>query len=270
MKEQHNNDQELYQLEDELKDMISSYVVKTPSSHDTKALLAALQPAFDEIRQESAEDYTFETIQAPSLLSQLKAQVSFYQWHFWVASTFIFVMLTLYTSSANFTDASYFYMFAVPLSMLVGLFYTYQTWNKQMRTIEGITPFPPALILLSRMIIIFAMNMIMGLVSSIYLSFTMHYFQLLPFLLDWIAPAMLIYGTIAYMMMKKGVKTGLAVGAGSWILLMIAGSIYQSYSYMIQFSYSEIAGIQGSFIILGILLLFLAYKKSLELQTMFR
>ncbi|KMJ58812.1 hypothetical protein AB685_06945 [Bacillus sp. LL01] len=271
MKEQHNQDQELYQLEDEMKDMFSSYVVKTPSSQDTKALLAALQPAFDEIGKESAEEYAEGMIQPPSMLSQLKAQISFYQWHFWVASTLIFVMLTLFSSNSYITEATQFYQFTVPLSMLVGVFYTYQTWNKQMRTIEGITPFPPALLMLSRMVIIFAMNIIMGLVSSIYLSFNMEHFILLPFLLHWLAPAILIYGIIAYVMMRKGVRYGLALGMVSWIGMMIAGSIYQVYSYnLIQFSYSQVAGIQGAFVILGALLLYLSYKKSLELQTMFR
>ncbi len=271
MKEQHNQDQELYQLEDEMKDMLSSYVVKTPSSQDTKALLAALQPAFDEIGMESSNEHIHEVIQAPSFLSQLKAQISFYQWHFWVASTLIFVMLTLFSSNYHISEAIQFYQFAIPLSMLVGAFYTYQTWNKQMRTIEGITPFPPALLLLSRMVIIFAMNIIMGVVSSIYLNFNMEHFKLLPFLLHWIAPAILIYGIIAYVMMRKGVKHGLALGIAAWIGMMMIGFVYQaSPSTFIQFSYSQVAGIQGTFVILGALLLYLSYKKSLELQTMFR
>ncbi|MCM3618996.1 hypothetical protein M3936_15515 [Sutcliffiella horikoshii] len=271
MKEQHNQDKELYQLEDEMKDTFTSYVVKTPSSQDTKALLAALQPAFDEIGKEPAEEPVHEMIKAPSFLSQLKAQVSFYQWHFWIASTLIFVMLTLFSSTYLLNDAILIYQFAIPLSMLVGVFYTYQTWNKQMRTIEGITPFPPALLLLSRMVIILIMNIIMGIVSSIYLSFSMDHFKLLPFLLHWIAPALLIYGIIAYVMMQKGVKKGLALGMACWIGLMMAAFVYQaSPGTFIQLTYTKVAGIQGAFVIIGALLLFLSYKKSLELQTMFR
>ncbi|WP_339147567.1 MULTISPECIES: hypothetical protein [unclassified Sutcliffiella] len=271
MKEQHNQDQELYQLEDEMKEMFSSYVVKTPSSQDTKALLAALQPAFNEIGKETSEDPVHEMVQTPSFLSQLKAQISFYQWHFWVASTLIFVMLTLFSSNYNLYEAILFYQFAIPLSMLVGVFYTYQTWNKQMRTIEGITPFPPALLLLSRMVIILIMNMIMGVISSIYLSFNMEHFKLLPFLLHWIAPALLIYGIIAYVMMRKGVKKGLALGMACWIGLMMAAFVYQaSPSTFMPLTYTQVAGIQGAFVLLGALLLYLSYKKSLELQTMFR
>ncbi|WP_404429135.1 hypothetical protein [Sutcliffiella horikoshii] len=271
MKEQHNQDQELYQLEDEMKEMFSSYVVKSPSSQDTKALLAALQPTFNEIVSTPEEEFRQESIQPPSFLSQLKAQISFYQWHFWVTSTLIFVMLTLFSSNAYVTEATQFYQFAIPLSMLVGVFYTYQTWNKQMRIIESITPFPPALLLLSRMVIILAMNIIMGIIGSFYLSFKVQHFELLPFLLDWIAPAMLIYGMIAYVMMRKGVKFGLAFGIAAWIVLMVIGAIYQTHgSAIVQFSHSQVAGIQTFLVTLGLFLLFLAYKKSLKLQTMFR
>ncbi|MEA3320293.1 MAG: hypothetical protein U9Q88_09715 [Bacillota bacterium] len=271
MKEQHNQDQELYQLEDEMKEMFSSYVVKSPSSQDTKALLAALQPTFNEIGISPVEEFTQEAIQPPSFLSQLKAQISFYQWHFWVMSTLIFVMLTLFSSNVYVTEATQFYQFAIPLSMLVGVFYTYQTWNKQMRTIESITPFPPALLLLTRMVIILAMNIILGILGSFYLSFKVQHFQLLPFLLDWIGPAMLIYGMIAYVMMRKGVKFGLAFGIAAWIALMVAGALYQAQGYAyIPFSHSQVAGIQSFFVTLGLFLLFLAYKKSLKLQTMFR
>ncbi|ART77844.1 hypothetical protein ACQCU1_03790 [Sutcliffiella horikoshii] len=271
MKEQHNQDQELYQLEDEMKDMFSSYVVKSPSSQDTKALLAALQPTFNEIASSPEEEFRQESIQPPSFLSQLKAQISFYQWHFWVTSTLIFVMLTLFSSNVYVTEATQFYQFAIPLSMLVGVFYTYQTWNKQMRIIESITPFPPALLLLSRMVIILAMNILMGIIGSFYLSFKVQHFELLPFLLDWIAPAMLIYGMIAYVMMRKGVKFGLGFGIAAWIVLMVAGAIYQTHGYaLIQFSHSQVAGIQTFLVTLGLFLLFLAYKKSLKLQTMFR
>lgn len=271
MKEQHNQDQELYQLEDEMKDLFSSYVVKSPSSQDTKALLAALQPAFDEIGAAPAEEFGHETIQSPSFLSQLKAQISFYQWHFWVTSTIIFVMLTLFSSNSYVSEATLFYQFAIPLSMLVGVFYTYQTWNKQMRTIESITPFPPALLLLSRMIIILAMNIVMGIISSLYLGFTVQDFELMPFLMNWIAPALLIYGMISYVMMRKGVKFGLAFGIAAWITLMVAGALYQAQALpIIEFSYNQVAGIQGFIVLLGLYLLFLAYKKSLKLQTMFR
>lgn len=268
MKEhQQQNDQELYQLEDEMKDMFSSYVVKTPTSQDTKALLAALQPAFNQISNEDLEEFQYEA-KAPSLISQLKAQVSFYQWHFWGASTIIFIMLTLYTSSVDVSSAPVFYMFAIPLSMLVGVFYTYQTWNKQMRTIEGITPFPPALLLLSRMIIIFAMNLLFGLVSSIYLSFVMSQFYLLPFLLHWIAPAIFIFGVFAYCMMNKGVKIGFGMGLVSWIAIFIGTIMVRDMSYRLSISSSQIASIQGALVILGILLLFHAFRRSLVLQSM--
>jgi hypothetical protein len=250
-----------------MKEKFSSYVVKTPSSQDTKALLVALQPAFNQISQEEEQDISYESITPPSLFSQLKAQMSFYQWHFWIASTFIFIMLTLYTSNVHVTSAPVFYMFAIPLSMLVGVFYTYQSWNKQMRTIEGITPFPPALLLLSRMIIIFAMNMIFGVVSSLYLSFTMEQFYLLPFLLHWIAPAMFIFGLFAYCMMNKGVKIGFGMGIVSWIACIIAGSFYQNNVHRLDITYNQVAGLQGAIVILGALLLFYAFRKSLVLQS---
>ncbi|MGM0836262.1 MAG: hypothetical protein ACQEV7_08900 [Bacillota bacterium] len=269
MKEhQQQIDQELYQLEDEMKDMLSSYVVKTPTGQDTKALLAALQPAFNQIADKDLEEFQYEAMKAPSLFYQLKAQVSFYQWHFWVASTIIFIMLTLYTSSVNVSSAPVFYMFAIPLSMLVGVFYTYQTWNKQMRTIEGITPFPPALLLLSRMIIIFAMNLLFGIVSSIYLSFAMVQFHLLPFLLHWIAPAIFIFGVFAYCMMNKGVKIGFGMGIVSWVAIFIGTVMVRDMSYRLEISYSQIASIQGALVILGTLLLFHAFRKSLVLQSM--
>ncbi|WP_078379205.1 hypothetical protein [Sutcliffiella halmapala] len=266
MKEQ-QNDQELYQLEDEMKDMFSSYVVKTPSSQDTKALIAALQPAFSQISEDEELEINYESLKHPSLISQFKSQISFYQWHFWIASSIIFIMLTLYTSNVHVSNAPIFYLFAIPLSMLVGIFYTYQSWNKQMRTIEGITPFPPALLILSRMIIIFAMNIIFGVVSSVYLSFTMDQFYLLPFLLHWIAPALFIFGLFAFCMMNKGVKIGLSMGIVTWIAIIIAEALYMDISHHFTISYIHIAGIQGAFFILGALLLYQAFRKSFVLQS---
>ncbi|CAG9621010.1 hypothetical protein [Sutcliffiella rhizosphaerae] len=268
MKEQHNQEQELYQLEDELKDAFSSYVVKAPSSQDTKALLASLQPAFNEIGNEPVEEINFNSIEPPSLISQLKAQVSFYQWHFWIASMLIFIMLTLLASNQPFSDAKIYFQFAVPLSILLGIFYTYQTWNKQMRTIESITPFPPALLLLSRMIVIFAMNILFGIVGSVYISLTTELaFNLLSFLLYWIAPSMFIYGVIAYMMMRKGVKYGIGLGIATWIGFILSGPIYQIIFGYVGVSYSQVLFAQGTLITLGLLLLFLSYKKSLNIQT---
>jgi hypothetical protein len=69
-------------------------------------------------------------------------------------------------------------------------------------------------------------------------------------------------------MMNKGVKIGFGMGIVSWIAIFIGTVMVRDMSYRLDIPYSQIASIQGALVILGTLLLFHAFKKSLVLQSM--
>ena len=260
-----NNDEEMYMLEDELRDTLAQYVVKTPSNQETKKLISNLQVEFSKLQEQ--EEAAIDTIemQKPSFLSQMKNQLSFYQWLFWLVSIGIFTMLTLYTSNASPRNPESFFLFVIPLSIIIGIFYTYQSWNKEIRLIESITPFPPALLLLTRMLIILFMNLLFGVVSSVIVGASVSIYML-PFLLYWIAPAILTFGAFAYVTMKKGVLFGLGTAGVTWLAIFITDVFLQD-NYL-RFEQSSITAGHMAFyqvilLLIGITLSIRALRKSL-------
>ncbi|WP_100333306.1 hypothetical protein [Bacillus alkalisoli] len=260
-----NNDEEMYRLEDELKETLAQYVVKTPSNEDTNKLLSSLQMEFSKLQQQEEVPAEAFKLQKPTLLSQMKNQLSFYQWHFWIVSLGIFTMLTLYTASATPRNPETFFLFVIPLSIIIGIFYTFQSWNKEIRLVESITPFPPALLLMTRMLIILFMNLLFGVVSSVIVGASVSIYML-PFLLYWIAPAILTFGAFAYVTMKKGVLFGLGAAGVTWLAIFIADVFLQE-NYLWReestITMNHMAIYQLILLFIGIVLSIRALRKSL-------
>lgn len=260
-----DHDQELYQLEDDLRDILSPYVVKTPSNEDTKQLLSSLQYEFSKLQHED-EDEEF-VVERPNLLTQFRSQLSFYRWYFWIASIGIFTMLTLFTTSMNSGSAETVFLFTIPLSIILGTFYTYQSWNKEMRIVESVTPFPPALLFLTRLLIILAMNVLLGLVSSIFVGVSLHEITMGSFLLYWLAPTFIVFGVFAFIFLMKGMKLAFGTATSVWLALFI-GELYVRNE--LQFIYPSIMEyvllLQFGLFAVGVVLIILSVKRSYRVQ----
>lgn len=202
------DERELKQLEDELRPSLSAYVTAPPSREKTNALVRTLLP---ELEQST-------NALRPSIFKQCIIQMRHYRLSFWAISIAIFLMLSLATPV--FIDREdihhSLFSFILPLYVLVGIGYSYRSWNKEMRMVEMVTPFPPALLLLIRMINILAINVFLGLLGSAYLAVELSIMPML-FILEWLAPSIFMFGLFAYIMLWKGMKAGMITVSIVWL-----------------------------------------------------
>ncbi|MFC5648160.1 hypothetical protein ACFPYJ_03325 [Paenibacillus solisilvae] len=261
------HDDEIKQLEQELRQPLSQMITNPISSQQTAVLIHALQPAFDGLR-EAGEEERFSLRQAPpvkrpSLLRLIHSQLSSYSRVYWVASLLIFGMLMLLLPTNEYvpyTSVGQTFTFVLPALLLASLAYSFRSWNKEMRMIESITPYPPALLLIVRTMIVIGLNLVFGIVGSIYMNMQVRAFPLLPFMLQWLSILLLVSGVTAYVLMWKGFKAAFACSAFLWL---IWNGVDQRYLASGELSNSNDAHIiYISALFAGAALLMLAYKKS--------
>jgi hypothetical protein len=268
-----HNDDEQRKLEEELRGPLSGWNVRPVHYAETAKLIQALQPEFDAMKQQtdlaaglasSAHSGDAQPIR-PSILRLIAAQLSSYSRSYWAASIAVFGMLVLMLSTFqppydNLAEA--FTLFA-PAVLLAGLLYSFRSWNKGMRTIESVTPYPPALLLLCRFLIVIALNVALSLAASLYLAVSMTAFPLLPFLLQWLSLMLLIGGLLANLILYSGIRAGMVGGIIVW--LAWNGSTLTGHA-----SWTANAEWAGSVYLAGLLagagLLLLAYRKSLGIR----
>lgn len=225
------NDKELKQLEDELRSPLASLQVHPVTAGDTARLLASLQPSFEALKPELAAGGVPEWLRnnlagskRPTLLKLLRTQLGAYSRAYWLASLGVFFMLMYilpYGSgdegSSITTEVSSKLSLFLPMLFLSGLMYSFRSWNREMRTIESITPYPPALLLMARVMIVGGLNMLFGLAASLYLTTRLEQFPILPFMLQWMSLIVLIAGGAAYVMLRAGVKSSFVIGSLFWM-----------------------------------------------------
>ncbi|UVI28733.1 hypothetical protein [Paenibacillus spongiae] len=260
-------DNELQMLEDELRTPLSQLLTGTVSPYDTARLIRALQPAFDELKQASEEErfVNRNTVKAarPSIIRLVRSQLSSYSRMYWLASLLIFGMLLLLLPTSQGVSARSvgdIFSIVLPALLLASLAYSFRTWNKEMRMIETITPYPPALLLIVRTMIVISLNLVFGMIGSIYMNMKVESFPMLAFVLQWLSLLLLLSGITAYVLMWKGFKLAFTFAAAFWIgwnglMLRILPALELSNS-------RYLAELQGSAVIAGLLLLALAYKRS--------
>ncbi|CAH1211728.1 hypothetical protein PAECIP111893_03465 [Paenibacillus plantiphilus] len=266
-------DNEIKQLEDELRQPLSQLMVKPVSSMDTSMLIKALQPAFDTLK-ESAEEERFarrETIRSrhPSLLRLLRSQLSSYSRMYWLASLFVFGMLLYLLPTDNHT--SYIsvgdtFSFVLPALLLASLAYSFRTWNKEMRIIESITPYPPALLLIVRIMIVIGLNLVFGITGSIYMNVQVEAFPLLPFMLQWLSILLLLSGVTAYVLMWKGFKAAFSCSIILWISWLGMTQVDSPIREMAD--HRNWTSLQGTALAAGLLLLALAYRRTFGMKLL--
>jgi hypothetical protein len=203
-------DLELEQLEKELAETLSRYQVKPASAEDTQRLLAELERELDR--------YPSPLLPRPSLWRLCRSQLHIYKWPLWMISIAVFAMLTFMSdpSRSSIKYANQPFVLFVPLFILVGALFHFQAWNREMRLVEMITPYPPALLIYSRLLIVLGNNLCLGLISSLYWTLRAEGIPLSSFLLSWIAPAFFLLGVLAYVMFWKGIKTGFVIAFMLW------------------------------------------------------
>ncbi|MBE3553645.1 MAG: hypothetical protein IMW85_01270 [Thermicanus sp.] len=259
--------QELEELERELRPHLSRYMSKSPKTEETLALIRRLQGEFNRMKEEPQQEphpfqLTFnEKMRKPSLIKQLILQVQTYPKAFWLTSLILFAMLTLmggvYTPGL-FGNVDLF-SFSVPLYLLISFSYNYKSWNREMRMVESITPFPPALLLLNRLLILIALTMVLGMIGSFYLSLMSQSYPLFPFLMHWLAPLLLTGGLLAFLIFRLGIVAGTITSLlawGGWIyvkgrFLGAGGNIGNDWELQMEIS----------LVLVGALLIALSYRR---------
>lgn len=258
--EQLEIDRELSGLEKELQLPLSSIITRSPRTEETRALIYRLQGGFDALKEQVENPFNSVSSSAiirPSLLHQCLLQLRSYHKSFWVASAVLFTMMTL-ISEANIFGRQSIYTVVIPLFMIGSLIYSYRVWNAELRMVESVTPYPPALLLLSRMLIVLAQCIGYGLLGTLYLQWTAStHFSGFLFMLEWLSLVFFISGVMAYVMFLKTIRWGVSVASIAWLGWKIIVANIQ---------YSSLAAMQGSLLIVGILLLLAAYRKSLSVK----
>ncbi|WP_085521786.1 hypothetical protein [Tuberibacillus sp. Marseille-P3662] len=225
---ENSSDQELLHMEHELKEMMGSYLTKSPSSQDTQQLIERLQPEMDDLVQTVNRE---ESIQHPSIIKQCKNQFKQLSWPFWIGSAAIFFMLYLMMDPEPMRDqplsitiGQLYYQplsFVLPIYLVLAFFYTFRSWNKHMRMVESVTPFPPALILLCRMLNVFVITLgfigITVLLSFLKYSADWHTYMLLSAF----TPPVLIFSVIGIVMLKRGIMAGFLLSGAAWVVYLL-------------------------------------------------
>lgn len=260
-------DLELEELESEMEQPLKTYMATSPRSEDTQKLILSLQDSFDDLKPSEIE-FDFETEpEKPSLFKQCLNQFRSYHWLYWVISVGIFAMLTLIAGGSGDPDG--FFPLLVPIYLLFGILYSYKTWNKEMRMIESVTPFPPALLLLSKLLVVLGINFGLALVSTFFIIIQNTRVEPANFILQWTAPLLFLTGILAYVMFHKGVIAGFISALAGWVFTFIAlpFSLFQLSGGM-PTTETIFASIYLLLFVIGGTLLLLSYRKSLHLQYM--
>ena len=160
----------------------------------------------------------------PSLAKLLKTQLGAYSRAYWLASLGVFLMLLYVLPSgiddeglSSLMDLSGKLSLFLPMMFFSGLLYSFRGWKRRCARSGEHRPYPPALLLMARVMIVGGLNVLFGMAASIYLSTRLDSFPVLPFMLQWMSLILLIAGGAAYMMLRAGVKSAFVTGSMFWM-----------------------------------------------------
>ncbi|MNN04286.1 hypothetical protein D3C81_1170070 [compost metagenome] len=269
-------DQELGQLELELREPLRQAVLPPPSPSETAALIAALQPEFDLLKTESAYatlDFNPQ-VEAPSLMKLLWNQFRIYRKSLILIGSFVFLMMILLVDPkrpmdsimlVGFEATSLFPVFT-PLLIMVSMLFGSRTSDRGMRNVESITPYPPALVMYSRMLMVIGLVVGWALISSIVVGLRVSAegavtLPFIPFLLQWLGISLLVGGVLMYVMFRKGIKMALffsAVIYVGWFLIE---------DFMPLLSMRSKSALDTLMLITGVLLILGSYYRSRNMRV---
>lgn len=290
-------------LEQELQSKLAAYLVKTPDSTETKQLINQLQVHFNELqmsvgasaleeRKQDSHQVCPAKVQttAPSMFNLCRNQLRRLPWSFWVLSIALFALITLASSVSTFYSFGYGTLdlllrkvvvkelnpVLVPLYLFIGIGYSYRSPNPGMRDIEQITPYPPALLLMSRILLMFGLSLILGLLGFVYYwGIDYYHFQsyfvynMVGDLLNWLTPLCLSAGLMAYLLFRYRMRTAVTGAIIGYALVRLGWMIFiniSSSAVLSTLQESLPAILYGGIgITAGLALLILAYRRTLRL-----
>ncbi|MGG3455589.1 hypothetical protein [Paenibacillus rhizolycopersici] len=274
-------DKELERLERELREPLRQALQPSPTPLDTAALIEALQPEFAVLQaQNAAASLDFNArVEPPSLGRLLRSQFQMNRRSLMLTGAAVFLMLVFLVDPkqplSNWLlgdGMPSMFSLITPLMLIASMLYSYRTWDRGMRAIESVTPYPPALVIYSRMLMVMALVVGWALVSSVAVSIRVASagevaLPFIPFLLEWLGISLLTGGAAMYALFRYGHKAGVMSAGGVyalWLLLIDQTSV-------IHLNAGTGAGVgialNIAFLLVGTLLLFRSYIRSRNLQT---
>lgn len=276
-------DKELERLERELREPLRQALQPSPTPLDTAALIEALQPEFAVLQaQNAAASLDFNArVEPPSLGRLLRSQFQMNRRSLMLTGAAVFLMLVFLVDPkqplSNWLlgdGMPSMFSLITPLMLIASMLYSYRTWDRGMRAIESVTPYPPALVIYSRMLMVMALVVGWALVSSVAVSIRVASagetaLPFIPFLLEWLGISLLTGGAAMYALFRYGHKAGVMSAGGVyalWLLLIDQTSVIH-----LNAGTGAGAGVgiamNIAFLLVGTLLLFRSYIRSRNLQT---
>ncbi|MNI12499.1 hypothetical protein D3C73_656840 [compost metagenome] len=188
--------------------------------------------------------------------------------------SFVFLMMILLVDPkrpmdsimvVGFEATSLFPVFT-PLLIMASMLFSIRTSDRGMRSVESITPYPPALVMYSRMLMVTGLVVVWALISSIVVGLRVSAegavtLPFIPFLLQWLGISLLVGGVLMYVMFRKGIKMALffsAVIYVGWFLIE---------DYMLLFSMRSKTALDALMLIAGLLLMLGSYYRSRNMRV---
>lgn len=273
---EHSIDKELKRLEQELCEPLRQAVQNAPAPSETAALIAALQPEFAELQaQNAAKTLDFNPhVEAPSLRRLLLSQFRLNRKALVLAGAAVFLMLILLVDP-NRPFSNYLlgdrmpslFPMITPLMLIASMLYSYRSWDPGMRAVESITPYPPALVVYSRMLMVIALVIGWALISSVVVGIRVEAageagMPFVPFLLQWLGISLLTGGTAMYALFRYGMKPALFFAFAVYVLWFMLEIQAQAGGW----AAGTRTALDALLLLIGALLLFRSYYRSRSLK----
>ncbi|MDI3256936.1 MAG: hypothetical protein QJR01_04305 [Kyrpidia sp.] len=215
-------DRELADLEKLVSPRLAPYPVREATAEESRRLAERVL-----LRAQAEEDAGLPKARlirckarvAPSLWTQVRLQMGTYGAGFWIISLALFALLVLASTGRPAVPGEQpanLFSLVFPGYVLASMTYGHLSGNRGMRLVESVTSFPPALIWLTRILIVAGMNIVLGLVGTGYLALTVRGVQPLPFLLQWLSAVFAVCGFVAWVLFHKGFRRALVAGLAVW------------------------------------------------------
>lgn len=265
-------DRELRKLEDEMRGPLRRAMLPPPSPEETSRLITSLQGEFDLLKVEPQSpklDFNPQ-VDPPSLKQILRSQLRLNQRSILLAGSAVFLMLVLLIDPEYPLDQfgglpGGIFPLITPLLLIVSMLFSSRTWDKGMRAVETLTPYPPALVLYTRLLLVTGIVTAMALLSTIALglrSLQVEHstFPFGPFVLEWMGILLITGGSAMYMLFRRGMIVSLVSAVlvyGLWIV--IQGLIVEHGVTM-----SGKMAMDAVLLVIGVFLLVFSYGRSLK------
>ncbi|GAB6927266.1 hypothetical protein JCM10914A_12490 [Paenibacillus sp. JCM 10914] len=270
----HPFDNELSKLEEELRGPLRRAAPPAPSGNETARLITSLQGEFDQLKMDPQSpklDFNPQ-VDPPSLKQILRSQIRLNQRSILLTAGAVFTMLVLLIDPTTPLDQfaglpGGIFPLITPLLLIISMLFSSRTWDKGMRAVETLTPYPPALVLYTRLLLVTGIVVGMALLSTFILGLRSiqaenSYFLFGPFMMEWLGIVLVTGGAAMYMLFRKGMMVSFVTAVfvyGMWIV--IQGQI-------VDYGVSITGKMLTDLVLMtvGVLLLISSYGRSLKLN----